>query len=357
MVEKYIMQRGLMSFRVRLTSGGRVINKTFDTLDAARVFRDLSLAHAAIDPDEAATFEARAKRAENKNYTFADAINDYRKISEQKKGAAQEKSKLDKLARSPAAALPLYQIRGADIVVLLEWIKTSGKIVKAKNAETGFILKPTVTSESTQKRYFNLIRHIFEIAVTEWQKIEANPCAAVPKSKRPKDGQPRNRRLKGDEYAQLLARLTGEYKVIFVLAVETAMRRGEIFSMTWENLDLAKHTIYIPATKIDEARTVYLSDTAIAAIKELPRGIKGAIIKCKKHQFNHAWERERDAIGSHDLRLHDMRHEATSRLFEKGATDILAMTVTGHKTPAMLARYAHLKQDQILEVLNKPSRA
>lgn len=362
-VDRGIVQRGECSFRVKVMRSGNLIDKSFDTLAEARIFRDLTLANAALDPNEQATFEARAKRVETKTFSFADAIKKYREeVSEKKKGWVQEKSMLDKMARSSTATLPLYQVKAADIVNLLDWIRTSGRYVKARDTKTKAdvrILKKTVASESTLRRYFNLIRHMLEIAVTEWEKIDTNPCASIPKSKRPQDGAPRDRRLKGDEYALLLAQLSGEDKIIFILSVETAMRRGEIFAMKWEDLDLKNKTLFLHATdtKGDAARHVYLSDAAISAFSQLPRGILGRIISTKTWQFNHVWEKARIAIGSPDLRLHDMRHEATSRMFEKGMGDIEAATMTGHKTLSMLKRYAHLKQEHILEKLNRPARA
>ena len=349
-VERGITQRGEWSFRVKIMRGGNLIDKTFDTLDEARVFRNLTLANAALDANEQATFEARAKKVENKSFTLANAIEKYRKTkSEKKKGWEKEKSQLDKLARSSIAAMPLYQIKAADVIKLLDWIRTSGS---ARH--------PTrQTSEATQRRYLNLIRHIFQIAVDEWHKIDKNPCLAIPKSARPKDGAPRDRRLRGNEYAEILKHLAGEERVFFILAVETAMRRGEIFSMRWENLDWANCELLVKAadTKTDSARYIPLSDTAIDALKKLTRGIKGNILTITPSQLRHAWKRARNAIGAPDLRIHDLRHEATSRLFEKGMGDIEAASVTGHKTLAMLKRYSHLKHEHLLEKINRPARA
>lgn len=358
-VDRGIVQRGEYSFRVKIMRGGNLIDKSFDTVAEARIFRDLTLANAALDPNEQATFEARAKRVETKTFTFADAIKKYRaEKSEQKKGWAKEKSQLDKLARSPAAAMPLYQIKAGAIISMMEWIKTSGKAEnKNKKEKTGKTVgKPS--SEATQRRYFNLVRHVFQIAVDEWHKIDSNPCAAVPKSARPRDGASRDRRLKGDEYTLMLAELTGENRVIFILSVETAMRRGEIFSMRWEDLDIKNRTLFLHSgnTKTDEARHIPLSKVAVEALSGLPRGLRGNIITITTWHFAHAWKLARVAIGSPDLRMHDMRHEATSRLFEKGFGDIEAATVTGHKTMAMLKRYVHLKHEHILDKLDKPAR-
>lgn len=181
----------------------------------------------------------------------------------------------------------------------------------------------------------------------------------MPKSARPKDGAPRDRRLRGNEYALMLEQLTGQAKVVFVLSVETAMRRGEILSMKWENLDLNNSYLMLKAadTKTDDARYIPLSNAALDAIKGLPRGIKGDILNITIGQLRHAWKLARVAIGAPDLRMHDMRHEATSRLFEKGFGDIEAASVTGHKTLGMLKRYSHLKHEHLLDKINRPARA
>jgi len=350
-VDKNVMQTGELSFRVRMMSAGHKIDKTFDSLAEAQVFRDLGKANAALDVNEERIFIARAKKKESKTFTLSDAIEKYRTDkSENKKGWEKEKSLLNKVARcAQIVKMPLYQIKSEHILELLEWIRTSGNL-KSKR----------FTSEATQRRYFNTIRHIFQIAVDEWKKIEVNPCSAVAKSARPKDGKGRNRRLRGDEYAQILGQLTGQAKIVFILAVETAMRRGEQLNMRWEHLNLKKRSLEIPEkdTKTGESRTISLSLTAVEAFKSLGVvGIKGKIITITPSQLRYAWKQARAAIGAPDLRIHDLRHEATSRLFEKGFGDIEASTMTGHKTMAMLKKYAHLKQSHILEKLDRPIHA
>ena len=63
------------------------------------------------------------------------------------------------------------------------------------------------------------------------------------------------------------------------------------------------------------------------------------------HQFNKACK----MAGICDLRLHDLRHEATTRFFEKGLNTIEVATITGHKTVAMLQRYTHLRPESLLQ--------
>jgi integrase len=68
--------------------------------------------------------------------------------------------------------------------------------------------------------------------------------------------------------------------------------------------------------------------------------------------IRHAFMRARDKAGMPDLRFHDLRHEATSRLFEKGLNTMEVASITGHKTLTMLRRYSHLSMEHLLAKLD-----
>jgi integrase len=65
--------------------------------------------------------------------------------------------------------------------------------------------------------------------------------------------------------------------------------------------------------------------------------------------FEGSWQRVVSRSGIQDFRFHDLRHEATSRLFEKDLNMMEVATITGHKTLQMLKRYTHLKAENLLE--------
>lgn len=177
-----------------------------------------------------------------------------------------------------------------------------------------------------------------------------NPVSG--KIEMPSNGKPRDRRLNGNEGAQLLENLNGEAKTVFELAIETSMRRGEILSLEWKNIDLKNLTATLRDTKNGESRTVPLSRAAIKALKSLTRGIgNGKVFTLTNSQLRDAWEAARTATDIHDIRFHDLRHEATNRLFEKGLNVMEAASVTGHKTLSMLKRYTHLNPTDIARKL------
>lgn len=231
-VDKNIYQRGPFSFQVKMMVHGHKIDKTFDNFGEAQTYRDLERGAAALDHTEGAIYTARAKKRESKSYTFGDAIKDYRPISEKKKGSLQEGANLDLLSRLPIAEKPLYTIHSEDLVSMFNDIK-SGKYRKLRESiKKPKSIKPC--SEATARRYSNLVRHIFQIAKDEWKKVDANPFDELAASERQKDGKPRDRRFKGDEYAKLKKALDKEARAALVLFVESGMRRGELLRLDWQ---------------------------------------------------------------------------------------------------------------------------
>lgn len=358
-IEKNIIQRGKYSFLVRLMINGKTIDETFDTEDEARIFRDKHLHSAALDVHQSAVIESRIKKQQSKTYLLKDAIKDYRKRSEIKKGATQEKASLDLLTRLPISEKSLYMIGKTDLIQMFAHIKSGSyrKVRKTKVAKTDkdIVIRPA--SDATARRYSNLARHIFECAKNDG-KIERNPFDLLSKDERPQDGRARDRRFRGNEYEHLQKVLDVESRVALTLFVESAMRRGELLAIDWKFIKFIGNlgTVHIPDSKTDESRTVPLSSVASNALKSLLKdGVlptSGKVFTLTPASLNHKWRSARVVIGSPDLRVHDLRHEATSRLFEdKNLNVVEAATITGHKSLSMLKRYANLNPELLAKKL------
>ena len=180
----------------------------------------------------------------------------------------------------------------------------------------------------------------------------------------PKPGKPRQRRLgAGEEEALLQAcRESGAHylQTFVILAIETGMRFGELAGVTWENVNLEKRTIFLPDTKNGSSRTVPLSTRALNAIQTQPRSIDGRLFSAKPGSIRSAFlialtkaqrTKQESKVFLHGLRFHDLRHEAVTRLFERGLNPIEVGMVSGHKTLSMLQRYTHLKAESLSEKL------
>ena len=134
---------------------------------------------------------------------------------------------------------------------------------------------------------------------------------------------------------------------VIEFALETAMRRGEMLNARWKNLSEDGDILRIPTSKNGEARRIPLSSKARSVLGGIDRNHE-LLFPVSANAINLAWERLKRSQGIHDLRFHDLRHEAISRLFEKGLTVPEVAAISGHRTPSQLFRYAHADMQQIL---------
>ena len=214
-------------------------------------------------------------------------------------------------------------------------------------------LRLASVSSSTVRRELVVLRSSINIAIREWGiSLPVNPVAAI---KFPKDNPNRTRRLQPGEQAQLLTGASDQLQRIIVLALETALRRGEILNIHKQDIDWSNRTLHIPSTKTDQPRTIPLSTTATEALRTQLRAAQNVLpIKAtplfalRADSLTRAFLRLCRRTGIDDLRFHDLRHEATSRLFEKGLNPVEVATITGHKDTKMLMRYTHLRAEDLV---------
>ena len=141
------------------------------------------------------------------------------------------------------------------------------------------------------------------------------------------------------------------------------MRRSEIAELRWRFIDLEKRVAHLPDTKNGNARDVPLSTKAVTLLSHLKECSKqtddkvfdmraDAITRAFDRAVKRARERYEQANSQcddtflRDLRFHDLRHEATSRLAEIFPMHELTK-ITGHKDPRMLMRYYHPKAEDL----------
>jgi integrase len=245
----------------------------------------------------------------------------------------------------------------------------------------------------TVNREIDILSSALNHARREWGIHVENP---IPYVKRPEKSRARERRFSLDEERYLFAALDeGERKAdgtfgkgarniwlapLVKLALETAMRRGELLALDWKHVDLTRRTAHLPDTKNGDSRTVPLSLRAIAILKSLPRvdelnvgedeqqtdPVFRTTAMALRKGFVRALERARAkyvvdckdarkrpvAAFLEDVHFHDTRHEAASRLAEK-LTNVLELSaVTGHKDLRMLKRYYHPRAEDLAKKLD-----
>ncbi len=202
-----------------------------------------------------------------------------------------------------------------------------------------------------------LLSHLYTVARSAWGFEAITNPIPLAKTARPHVPNGRDRRLRAGEEERLLAAASPKFSPVIRWALATAMRRSEIASLQWEGINLKRRGAHLPKTKNGQARTVPLSQEAVAILESLPRRIDGSVFGMTPNAIGLAWQRTCAAAGIEGLTFHDFRHEAISRLFEN--TDLDAMEIariSGHRTLAMLSRYTHLRAHWLAERLDGTPR-
>ena len=280
-------------------------------------------------------------RSEAENTTLEEALDRYaQEYIPRLSHPGREHSRVKQIKQYPLAARMLASIRTTDIN---EYIKSRKKSVGAK----------TINLELA------LLSRLFNVAAADWgMESLRNPVERATKPKTPRG---RERRLGGKEEEKLLETCSANLRSIIQFALETAMRREEIASLRWEQVDFKQRVVYLSETKNGESRCVPLSPKAIEILQSmLPENVTsiyGNVFNRNSDSISKAFSRACKRANIEDLRFHDLRHEATSRLFENTDLDVMEIrSITGHKSMQMLARYSHLRTHRLADRLAGKSR-
>lgn len=204
---------------------------------------------------------------------------------------------------------------------------------------------------NTLVRDFGLIRTVVSTAINDWGIQANNPFNSYTIRREPDY---RQRRIPDDELAKLMSTVCGNpyLKPLITLALETSMRLGELLQLTWHKIDMDKGLAELPRTKNGHGRIVPLTPKAIETLQQI-EGEGAEVFPVKPDTLKQSWRRLVKRAGITDLRFHDLRHEAISRLLEMGLTIPEAASVSGHRTASMLARYAHPDPVKVREKMLK----
>lgn len=209
----------------------------------------------------------------------------------------------------------------------------------------------------TVKRELGLLHSVIESVRKSYGLIE-NPISDV---RRPQVNDARDVRLHPDEEERLFAAMESTrnpwLKPAVILAIETGMRRSELLSLTWADIDFDQMKARIRESKTDskrhdrqQGRDVPLSPRAYECLWDLGAGARaasGRVIGTTAEGLKQSFERARARAGLEHLNFHDLRHEATSRLAEAGWNVLELAAVTGHQDLQMLKRYTNLRASDL----------
>jgi integrase len=272
-----------------------------------------------------------------RNLTLGDLAKRYAaEVSPKKKGGEIEQIRLTCLARDPLASVLIRRLNSTDVA---EFRDRRLKMVAGE----------------TVRRELALLHSLLEVAKAEWGiSLLANPASSV---KKPAPSPARERRLDRDEILRLesaaLACRNRTIRDLVAFATETAMRRSELLSLHWTNIDLEEGIARLGRGKNGHSRNVPLSPAAKKILGQRSQHNKGdgPIFPLTPNAVRQAWQRLTRRAGITNLHFHDLRHEAISRFFERGLSIAEVALISGHRDVRMLFRYTHLRAEDVAKKL------
>jgi integrase len=227
---------------------------------------------------------------------------------------------------------------------------------------SGITPKGNKRTPSTANRYLAVLSHAYTVATKEWEWATENPVKNISKLSEPKGVV---RFLSDDERKRLLleckeSRTDALYPIV-LLALSTGVRHGEILNLLWDDINFERNAIILTDTKNGDTRQVPLVGLTKETFQQWfeNRNTNSALVFPSKADntaplnVRTAWEEALTRANIENFRFHDLRHSAASYLAMNGASLAEIAEVLGHKTLAMVKRYAHLSDAHTASVVER----
>ena len=216
---------------------------------------------------------------------------------------------------------------------------------------------------ATINRDLSMIRCMFNRA-KEWKVVDFNPTDGI---KKLAENNERCRWLTEAEQDRLLSFCHGLTRTIVIVALRTGMRWGEIANLKWGqapnsnyvDFDQNRIVIHESLTKSKKGRWIPLGEIVKWELLNVPKQKgtdyiflnpeTGKPLGSIKNAFNRAVRKS----GIKDFTFHSLRHTAASQLVRNGVDLYVVQKILGHATPKMTQRYAHLREDMLVDAIKK----
>ncbi len=270
------------------------------------------------------------KRTDAERTTLSDALDRYeREVTPGKRGADIEKVRITKWKRHKLAKKTMALIRPADFA--------SYRDTRTKEG----------AAPATVRLELALVSNLFNVARKEWGFDGLpNPIAAI---RLPTVKNARDRVLTDCERTALLAACgtcqSPWIKPVVEFALSTGARRGEILSLRWADVDLARSTARVDGKT--GPRHIPLSSTCKGLLNSLPRSLNGFVFPVTKETLQQAYSRAVARAGVKDFVFHDLRHDALTQLARRGLSVLELRAISGHATATMLQRYVNIDASEL----------
>jgi integrase len=275
------------------------------------------------------------------NYTFRDLSVEYLQWAKRQRSFPQKET----LVKQLVTIFGAYPLRAFNSRLLEQYqterLEKGNKIVKVKPQGGN---KP-----GTINRHIATIKVMFTKAA-EWEMVEEEVRKKVRKVKLLEENNRRLRYLAKEECQKLVGECPKHLRPLVITALNTGMRRGEIFGLKWDNIDLKHGFILLDKTKNGERREIPINETLRQTFKGIERRLDVPYIFFNPNtdpivpygDIKNAFNRACKKAGIRDFHFHDLRHTFASHLVMAGVDITTVKELLGHKTLTMTLRYAHL---------------
>jgi integrase len=333
-IEKRTASDGTTSYRVKVRLRGQPVQSA--------TFASLSKAKQWAVQTEAAIREGRYfQTVEAKRHTLAEAIERYERenLPGIKTGEARRP-----LLRWWRARLGTVTLADLTAPVINDALQALAREPSERHPD-----RPR--SPQTLAHFRQALASVLSEAVKTWEWLEQSPMHRVPKPTLPRG---RVRYLSDDERERLLsackASANDDLYLAVLLALTTGGRQAETMGASWSQIDLNRATLTLEETKNGSRRTLHLTAPVLDMLKErakVRRIDTGLLFPSRVNpkqpvDLRTPWENALKAAGIEDFHWHDLRHTFASMAAMSGASLPELAALLGHKTLAMVQRYAHL---------------
>ncbi len=273
-----------------------------------------------------------------RNYTFNEVADEYQKWCERQRSYRSKEGLLSQLRD----AFGTLQIRHITTRLVEQY--QSERLLKGN--------KP-----ATINRHVTTLKHCIHKAC-QWEMCHEETLKRVRQVKFLPENNKRLRYLSKDECRTLLSHCKGYLRPVVVMALNTGMRKEEILSLKWDNVDMTHGSIRLDVTKNGERREVPINDALRVTLKGMVRRIDvpyvfydastGRRFMDIKKPFGTAMKK----AGIVDFHFHDLRHTFASHLVMAGQDITTVSKLLGHKSLTMTLRYSHLAPDHLSKAVN-----
>lgn len=225
-------------------------------------------------------------------------------------------------------------------------------------------MKKVGLSNRTQNYAIALTRQVFNFAIKEELFSGNNPAA---KFEFPKTDNKRMRFLTNEELDMLFKELKKKSHIVYLMSVLSAycgLRAGEIFNLTWADINLQQKLIFIRDPKNGKNRYAYMNTRVYEEISQLKQGLGNQLVFPSRNgnkieHVSRTFERAVKAVGLNNgindrrqkIVFHSLRHTFASRLVQKGVSLYEVKELLGHTDIKMTMRYAHLANDTLRQAV------